>query len=251
MSADPEKTGLPEVDHRAPEVKADSIIGAFVNGAKWWEFTSTGGTMWASDRDKAFVEAERRYPAASPSMTRQIAPAAEYVHHLADCPAIGGNGDADCRCGAVEFLQIVESQSRQLSAAVAALSEFQGGTTELRNLRERAAWYRAGCDWLEDRDGYLREGLAADAAADLERAIALAASPEGRGARPEWLPTEDADESQLSTADLVEAMWVVRDGLTAHDDDPDILAERQVLEHAAKRLWSLAEGRGAAPQEDQ
>ena len=48
-------------DHRAPEIKSNSVHGAFVCGAKWWEFTSTGGTMWASDRDKAWVEAERRY----------------------------------------------------------------------------------------------------------------------------------------------------------------------------------------------
>jgi hypothetical protein len=36
---------------------------AFVHGAAWWEFTSTGGTMWQSDRNRAEQEAERRYPA--------------------------------------------------------------------------------------------------------------------------------------------------------------------------------------------
>lgn len=49
------------VDHRVPEVGPDTLHGAFVAGAKWWEFTSTQGTMWASDRDKAWTEAERRY----------------------------------------------------------------------------------------------------------------------------------------------------------------------------------------------
>lgn len=34
----------------------------FVEGAKWWEFTKTGATMWASDVDKAEAEAERRFP---------------------------------------------------------------------------------------------------------------------------------------------------------------------------------------------
>jgi len=30
---------------------------AFVQGAAWWEERSTGGTMWASDRDDAEAEA--------------------------------------------------------------------------------------------------------------------------------------------------------------------------------------------------
>ena len=33
----------------------------FVAGAKWWEFHSTGGTMWQSDQRLAEEEAERRY----------------------------------------------------------------------------------------------------------------------------------------------------------------------------------------------
>ena len=48
-------------DHRVPNVSKHSLHGAFVCGAKWWEFEKTGGTMWASDRDKAWLEAERRY----------------------------------------------------------------------------------------------------------------------------------------------------------------------------------------------
>lgn len=39
----------------------DCLQRAFVAGAKWWEFVSTGGTMWASDRGKAEAEAIRRY----------------------------------------------------------------------------------------------------------------------------------------------------------------------------------------------
>lgn len=34
---------------------------AFVAGAKWWEFRSTGATMWSSDRADCEAEAERRY----------------------------------------------------------------------------------------------------------------------------------------------------------------------------------------------
>lgn len=49
-------------DHRCPEIGADTLRGAFVAGAKWWEWESTKGTMWASDRDKAWAEAENRYP---------------------------------------------------------------------------------------------------------------------------------------------------------------------------------------------
>jgi hypothetical protein len=57
------------VDHRCPEISKDSLQGAFVSGAKWWEFVSTNGTMWASDRDKAWEEAERRYPGADGQRT--------------------------------------------------------------------------------------------------------------------------------------------------------------------------------------
>lgn len=35
---------------------------AFVAGAKWWEFVSTGGTMWGADQHRAHAEAERRFP---------------------------------------------------------------------------------------------------------------------------------------------------------------------------------------------
>jgi hypothetical protein len=41
---------------------ADDLRRAFVEGAQWWEFESTGATMWPSDRDMAEAEAERRFP---------------------------------------------------------------------------------------------------------------------------------------------------------------------------------------------
>jgi hypothetical protein len=45
-------------------------------------------------------------------------------------------------------------------------------TETLRTLTERAAWYRDGCDGLEDRDGYYASGdCARDAASDLETAL--------------------------------------------------------------------------------
>lgn len=41
-------------------VTPDSLIIAFVQGAQWWEYHKTGATMWASDRDQAESEAEKR-----------------------------------------------------------------------------------------------------------------------------------------------------------------------------------------------
>jgi hypothetical protein len=35
-------------------------VVAFVQGAKWWEFTSTGGTMWQSDQEKAWEVAHSK-----------------------------------------------------------------------------------------------------------------------------------------------------------------------------------------------
>ena len=39
----------------------DCIQRAFVEGAKWWEFESTGFTMWQSDITDAEDEAVKRY----------------------------------------------------------------------------------------------------------------------------------------------------------------------------------------------
>lgn len=41
---------------------ANDIRRAFVMGAKWWEYHSTGFTMFGSDRNLAEAEAEKRYP---------------------------------------------------------------------------------------------------------------------------------------------------------------------------------------------
>lgn len=46
---------------------ADDIRRVFVAGAKWWEVEKSGGTMWASDVDKAEAEATRRYPPSLPA----------------------------------------------------------------------------------------------------------------------------------------------------------------------------------------
>jgi len=44
----------------------NDIRRAFVAGAKWWEFHSTGGTMWNSDRVLAEAEATKRYASQQP-----------------------------------------------------------------------------------------------------------------------------------------------------------------------------------------
>ena len=41
---------------------AEDLRRAFVVGAKWWEFKSTGFTMWPAHRDLCEIEAENRYP---------------------------------------------------------------------------------------------------------------------------------------------------------------------------------------------
>jgi hypothetical protein len=62
---------LAEPDVPTGEVwNRDDPRSAFVAGAKWWEFTRSGATMWPSDRDKAGDEAEKRYPAAPTDRTK-------------------------------------------------------------------------------------------------------------------------------------------------------------------------------------
>ena len=39
---------------------SDALIIAFVQGAAWWEYHQTGGTMWPSDTDLAEDEASKR-----------------------------------------------------------------------------------------------------------------------------------------------------------------------------------------------
>ena len=41
---------------------------AFCEGAQWWEFESTGFTMWSADRDKVEAEAIRRYGDPGPAL---------------------------------------------------------------------------------------------------------------------------------------------------------------------------------------
>jgi hypothetical protein len=40
----------------------DDVRRIFVEGAKWWEFHSRGGTMWQSDTQIAEEEADKRFP---------------------------------------------------------------------------------------------------------------------------------------------------------------------------------------------
>lgn len=44
----------------------DDLRRAFVAGAQWWEWQRTWATMWPSDRDKAELEAEARFPGGRP-----------------------------------------------------------------------------------------------------------------------------------------------------------------------------------------
>ena len=53
------KVTLKNVEGTWPE---DDLRRAFVAGAKWWEYESTGATMWNSDVNKAEKEAGFRYP---------------------------------------------------------------------------------------------------------------------------------------------------------------------------------------------
>lgn len=39
----------------------DCVQRAFVDGAAWWEFESTGGTIWGADRNRAEAEAVKRF----------------------------------------------------------------------------------------------------------------------------------------------------------------------------------------------
>lgn len=42
------------------EFSAPSLLTAFVQGAKWWEYHSRGATMWQSDQQLAHEEAEKQ-----------------------------------------------------------------------------------------------------------------------------------------------------------------------------------------------
>ncbi|MCK5603965.1 hypothetical protein KAR91_18910 [Candidatus Pacearchaeota archaeon] len=38
----------------------DAMKAAFIQGAKWWEYESTGATMWPGDQDRALAAAIKR-----------------------------------------------------------------------------------------------------------------------------------------------------------------------------------------------
>lgn len=82
-------------------------------------------------------------------------------------------------------------------------------------LRERAQWYRDGCDGLEDREGYWTSGdLLRDVASDLENALALtpdrlSSSPEAAGWHPIATAPKGGTNIILSDGSLVsEGGWI-------------------------------------------
>jgi len=85
----------------------------------------------------------------------------------------------------------------------------------IRLLRARQRWYAEGCDDLDDHDGYLSGGLAADAADDLGKALdaldateAHAASLQAEGeATRQALQNARADAATVFTDDVYTAAW--------------------------------------------
>jgi hypothetical protein len=74
------------------EVK-ELLLGAFVQGAKWWEWESTRATMWQSDQNKAFEEAKRR----EQNGTLKLDPVSIKPVPMYYDPAFGD--DKKCKCG--------------------------------------------------------------------------------------------------------------------------------------------------------
>lgn len=64
LEFDHEPDGWPAVQMKDISELLDLVdtvrIIAFVQGAKWWEYCSTGGTMWQRDQIKTEEEARRR-----------------------------------------------------------------------------------------------------------------------------------------------------------------------------------------------
>ena len=60
------------VDHIEGTLPADDLRRAFVAGAQWWEYLSTGSTMWQEDRNAAEAAAETRYPGGKPPSLDRI-----------------------------------------------------------------------------------------------------------------------------------------------------------------------------------
>lgn len=67
-------------------------------------------------------------------------------------------------CGDVAPFMLQEPNTRELPA---------DGPNTVAQLRSRAQWYADGCPDLEDLASYQRDGLAADAADDINRALAI------------------------------------------------------------------------------
>ena len=71
------------------------------------------GMVYAT-ADRLLQAVERLKRAAAPAthagkVDALMERAYEVVHHDVDCPAIGGNGDDDCRCDAVSFLSDLQA----------------------------------------------------------------------------------------------------------------------------------------------
>ena len=58
--ANKEKTKSDERVAAPVDLLVSTLVIAFVQGAKWWEFRSVGGTMWHSDQEYAEKESLRR-----------------------------------------------------------------------------------------------------------------------------------------------------------------------------------------------
>jgi hypothetical protein len=104
-------------------------------------------------------------PRATPSESYTLAPAAEYIRHLRDCPA---GADEHCTCGAVAFLRVVESTSQQLSDAVATIARIAAESAD---------------DLRAERDELRAYANAKDA--ELRRAYMLAEAAEKDDLRPQ------------------------------------------------------------------
>lgn len=78
----------------------EMLIIAFVQGAKWWEFHSTGGTMWQSDQSSANAEATRKANAG----TLGVDP----IRALADAPS-ETDSDEDHIHVELDFVPLTES----------------------------------------------------------------------------------------------------------------------------------------------
>lgn len=51
-----------DTDCRKRKSKTEELRLAFVKGAKWWEWTKEGATMWQSDQGLARKRAEELFP---------------------------------------------------------------------------------------------------------------------------------------------------------------------------------------------